>query len=186
MKREETVQPEVPRADEYRLMDILKSEHGVLTLGQGRVILVTEMAYTFLMRVIYENAPEIVKHAFYDMGYRSGEQLMGTLSDRSQDPERAFRYFVETYRQAGYGNIQVTAFDLGRQEAALRGTNLFETKVAREAGIYRSPRSVDHYSRGMFAGFMSGLLGKEVICEELACQFRGDEACEFVILPFER
>lgn len=56
--------------------------------------------------------------------------------------------------------------------------------MSRGSEIYRTPRAVDHYSRGMFAGLMSGLLGMEVICEELRCEYRGDDACEFTILPF--
>ncbi|MBI2953846.1 MAG: hypothetical protein HYY30_06000 [Chloroflexi bacterium] len=175
---------EMPRAESYSLMENLKLKEGTLTLGPSRVVLMTDQAYAFLLRVIHENAPHVIKYAFYDMGYRVGEQLMETLKERAQDPEKAFRYFVETYRQAGYGNIEVTSFDLSKPEATLRGSNLFESRLARGADIYRSPRSVDHYSRGMFAGFLSVLLGKEVVCEEMTCEFRGDEACEFVILPF--
>lgn len=175
----------VPIAAEYSLMETLKSKEGTLWLGGARVIIMTEEAYVFLLKVIQEQSPHIVKYAFYDMGYRSGEQLMLALKERTQDPEKAFRYFVETYRQAGYGNIEVTSFDLSKPEASLRGKNLFESGLAKKANIYRSPRTVDHYSRGIFAGFMSVLTGKEVVCEEMACEFRGDDACEFVILPLE-
>lgn len=176
---------EVPVAAEYSLLEALESKNGKLTLGPTRVIIITEQAYVFLLRVIHESAPHIMKYAFYEMGYRAGEQLMAALKERAQDPEKAFRYFVETYRQAGYGDIQVTGFDLSKPEATLRGKNLFESVLMRKADIARSPRAVDNYSRGMFAGFMSVLVGKEVVCEEMACEFRGDEACEFVILPFE-
>lgn len=174
----------MPRATDYSLLRELESEDGRLTLGTGRVILMTEQAYTFLLRVIHEHAPHVVKYAFYDMGYRVGEDLMRSLATRAENPEQAFRYFVETFRQAGYGNIQVESFDLAKPEAVLRGRNLFEAGLAAKADVYRSPRTVDHYSRGMLAGFMSALLGQRVVCEELACEYRGDEACEFVILPF--
>jgi predicted hydrocarbon binding protein len=170
--------------EDHEILEALHSEEGMLTLGNVRVVVMTEAAYVFLLRVIHEHAPHVVKYAFYDMGYRAGVDMMGTLQERARDPEGAFRYFVETYRQAGYGDIGVEGFDLSRQEALVRGRNLFEADVARKSGIYRSPRVVDHYSRGMFAGFMSSLLGREVICEETKCQFRGDEQCEFVILPF--
>ncbi len=109
---------------------------------------------------------------------------MGTLKRREENPQKAFRYFVETYRQAGYGDIEVVSFDLSKPEVTLRGRNLFESGLARQAEIFRSPRTIDHYSRGMFAGFMSVLAGREVVCEEMTCEFRGDDACEFVILPF--
>ncbi len=175
---------DMPKAEEYSLMESLESKNGRLGLGDSRVVLMTEQAYAFLLQVINEHAPQAIKYAFYDMGYRVGQELMGTLKDRADDPERAFKYFVETFRQAGYGDITVTSFDLSKPEARLRGTNLFESGLAKQSGIYRSPRTVDHYSRGMFAGFMSVLLGREVVCEEMACEFRGDGACEFIILPF--
>src|SRR5262249_10167828 len=136
----------------------------------------------FLLQVIHEHAPHIVKYALYDMGYRAGAEVMGALAERSSGPEGAFRYFVETYRQAGYGNLEVVNFDLCKPEITMRGTNLIEPWLANKAGIYRPPRAVHPYNRGMLAGFMSPLIGREAIAEELACQYRGDLACQFVLL----
>jgi predicted hydrocarbon binding protein len=176
----------IQRASDYRIEELLNSSEGVLSLRTTRAVLMTQAAYAFMMEVLREHAPHALKYAFYDMGYRMGDDLMGALADRAEDPEGAFRYLVETYRQAGYGNLEVRHFDLSRPEVRLVGTNLFETAVAQQAGVYRSPRCVDHYSRGMFAGFMSKLLGVEVACEEVACESRGDERCEFLVLPFKR
>lgn len=171
-------------ASEYTIGNILRSEDGVMMLGEARAVLMTEAAYTFMMKVLGEHAPHALKYAFYDMGYRVGEQLMDVLAGSTERPEKAFRYLVETYRQAGFGDMEVLDFDMERSEARLAGTNLFEVQVARASDIYRTPRCVDHYSRGMFAGFLSNLLRREVVCEELACQFRGDERCEFIVMPF--
>jgi predicted hydrocarbon binding protein len=176
---------DTPAARDYSALGVLKSDAGELLLGSARVILMTEQAYVFLLKAIHEQAPQIVKHAFYDMGYRTGEQLIETLKTQATDPDRAFRDLVETYRRAGYGNLEVVSLDLAKPEAVLRGTNLFEAGLAGKAGIYRSERAVDHYSRGILAGFVSGLVGKEVVCEEMACQFRGDAECEFVVMPFQ-
>ncbi len=173
-------------ASKYAIEDILHSEQGVMTLGPVRAVLMTEAAYVFMMKVLNEHAPHALKYAFYDMGYRVGEQLMSVLAGTAEEPEKAFRYLVETYRQAGYGNMEMLEFDLEKPQVTLAGTNLLEVQVARGSGVYRTPRSVDHYSRGMFAGFLSNLLGREVVCEEVACQYRGDERCEFVVMPFKR
>jgi predicted hydrocarbon binding protein len=175
----------VPEATAYSMLSTLQAANGELMIGGARAILMTEDAYALLLRVIHEHAPHVVKYAFYDMGFRSGRVMMESLAQRASDPEAAFRYFVEMYRQTGYGDLEVTSFDLSKPEATLRGTNLFEAGLVGKTGIYRSPRTVDHYTRGMFAGFLSSLAGREVICEELACQFRGDPACEFVVLPRE-
>lgn len=158
---------------------------GILRASSGRAIAMTEQAYILLLQVIHEHAPHIIKYAFYDMGYRAGLELMASLGERAADPEAAFRHFVELFSESGYGQLEVLHFDLAAPEARLRGTNLFEAGLVGEADIYRTPRAVDHYSRGMFAGFMSELLQREVVCEELACQFRGDPACDFIVLPFQ-
>ncbi len=175
----------MPRSREtaYTLSDILKTEEGVLRVGRARAMVMTESAFVFMQRVIHEQMPEFINYGFYEMGYRAGVDLSEAVR-RGSDAESAFRYFIEAYRQAGYGDIDVVEFDLTKPQALLRGRNLLETAAARSSGIYRSPRAVDHYSRGMFAGLFSQLLGKEVICEEMACQYRGDKACEFSVLAF--
>jgi hypothetical protein len=157
---------------------------GVLRIGQARAILMTESAFVFLQRVIHENMPELLTYGFYEMGYRAGLDLVDSGRAPGDVPEEAFRELVQTYRRAGYGHIDVVDFDLAKPEAHLRGTNLLESSAAKRSGIYRSPRAVDHYTRGLFAGLFSRLLGKEVICEELECEYRGDGACEFTVLGF--
>ncbi|MBI3980131.1 MAG: hypothetical protein HY331_18305 [Chloroflexi bacterium] len=164
---------------------VIVAARGVLEAGGGRAIVMTEQAYVLLLQIIAEHAPHILKYAFYDLGYRAGIDLMRTLPERAADPEATFRHLVEQYTRAGYGTIAVTHFDLAAPEARLSGTELFEAGLAPKTGIFRTPRAVDHYSRGMFAGFLSELLTREVICEEVACEFRGDPACEFIILPFQ-
>ena len=168
----------------YSLTDVLTTEKGELRVGDVRCIIMTESAFTFLQQVIAEQAPELVKYGFYDMGYRAGRDLARTARRVADTPEEAFRFLVEIYQQSGYGEMEVVAFDLSKPEARLRGHNLMESTAAAKSGIYRTPRAVDHYSRGMVAGLFSELLGMEVVCEEMACEYRGDDACEFVVLPF--
>lgn len=163
----------------------LSYARGILQFRGGRAVVMTEEAYVLLLQILYEHAPHILKYAFYDMGYRAGLDIMAGLDDHGGDAEMAFRAFVRQFTHAGYGHIEVVHFDLDAPEVRLRGHNLFEAGLAPKTGIYRTPRSVDHFSRGMFAGFVSELLKREVVCEETACQFRGDPACEFVVLPFQ-
>ena len=164
-------------------MAAMSSANGVLRVGSVRAMVMTESAFGFIQRVMYEQMPEFMVYGFYEMGYRAGIDLSETIRGAGA-AEEAFRAFVENYRQFGYGDIEVVEFDFSKPEALLRGRNLIEANLARTSGIFRTPRTVDHYSRGMFAGLFSKLLGKEVICEELACQYRGDPACEFSVLGF--
>lgn len=154
-----------------------------LRVGSVRAVLLSESAFAYLQRVIHEQMPELVKYGFYEMGFRSGIDL-SKEAGRGQDPEEAFRRSVDAYRAAGYGEIEVVSFEVEGPEIVLRGRKLFESSAARQSGIYLTRRAVDHYSRGIFAGLASQLLGREVICEEMKCEFRGDDACEFTVVPF--
>jgi uncharacterized protein len=166
------------------LKDIVTSKQGVMRLGGSRAVVMTESAFTLMLRVINEYSPELLRYGLYDMGYRAGLDVAEGARQLADTPEQAFRYFVDIYEQTGYGNLEVVRFDLSKPEAVLRGRNLLEASAAEHSGLYRTPRAVDHYTRGMFAGLFSRLLGQEVICEELRCTYRGDDYCEFVVLPF--
>ncbi len=172
------------RPKRYSLADDLEiGTTGELRVGPVRAVLITESAFVFLQRVIHEQMPELLKYGFYEMGYRAGLDLSKQVKAITHEPEEAFRYAVETYRQAGYGDVRIVHYDLKEPQVRLEGHNLLESSAARRSEIFRTPRAVDHYGRGFFAGLISQLVGKEVICEEMRCEFRGDDACEFVILP---
>ncbi len=175
--------PKRAAARAYRLGEVLELTGGQIRVGPVRAVLLTESAFVFLQRVVHEQMPELVKYGFYEMGFRAGLDL-SKETRRARDKESGFRLAVESYRQAGYGDVEVISYDLDKPEIRLAGHSLIEASAALQSGIYLTPRSVDHYSRGLFAGLVSELLGKEVICEELKCEFRGDGACEFTILPF--
>ncbi len=166
------------------LIETLGGGEGVLKLGDVRAVIMTESAFVFLQRVIHESMPELVKYGFYEMGYRAGIDLSTAARRAGDDPEVAFRAAVSAYREAGYGDIEVRELNLEKPEARLVGHELLEVSAARMSGIHRTPRCVDHYSRGILAGLFSQVLGKQVICEEIRCEYRGDPCCEFMILGY--
>lgn len=148
------------------------------------MILLSASGYTFLIRSIYDHAPHALRLILYEVGYSTGDELMSNLRGLSEDKGALMRYAVETFKQAGYGDFEIVEFDLEKPYVRIHGKNLFETSLMEEMGVYRGDRVVDNYSRGMFAGCFSQLLGTEVVCEELACQSRGEDSCEFVIMPY--
>lgn len=168
----------------YNLLNMISSEDGKLMVGKARMILFSARGYVYLVRSIYRQSPQALKFILYDVGYQIGEELMSTLREMTSDLESLMIYAIETFKQAGYGDFELVEFDLQKPYMRVRGRNLFEASLAPETGVYRTPRTVDHWSRGMFAGFFSQMLGTEVVCEEMACQSKGDEASEFVIMPF--
>lgn len=171
-------------SQDYRLMDVIDTKEGILTVGPARKMLFSAQAYIYLVRSIYQHAPHAVKYLLYDVGYQTGLQYMSSLANLSVDMETLVRLGISTFTQAGYGHFELVEYDLDQRYIRIIGKNLFEASLSNEIGIYRTPRTVDHYSRGMFAGLFSKLLGEEVVCEEMRCEARGEEACEFVVMPF--
>jgi len=44
---------------------------------------------------------------------------------------------------------------------------------------------IDYYIAGGLEAFLTALLGKPMICEEVKCYAKGDDCCEFVVKPKE-
>ena len=162
-----------------------QASQGILTLRGVRSVVMPLPAFTFLLQIVYEHSPEIVKYAFYDAGYRAGFATIQAQGGLGGNPERTLLKMIDNFQRMGYGRLEVTKYDLSKPEIEVRGTHLFETDLAREANIFRTPRAVSHYTRGVLAGFVSCLLGEEVICEELQSEYRGDESSLFVIVPYQ-
>ncbi|MFN4278799.1 V4R domain-containing protein [Thermosynechococcus sp.] len=81
----------------------------------------------------------------------------------------------------GWGNWEV---DLSEQKHGFMFINIFDSVVARTLGDVGRP--VCHLYAGLFAGFFSGLIHKELSCIEIQCYAMGETYCKFLLGKQER
>ncbi|NCJ07676.1 4-vinyl reductase [Synechococcales cyanobacterium C] len=76
----------------------------------------------------------------------------------------------------GWGNWEV---DMSDQKNGFMFVNIFDSAVARTLGNVGKP--VCHIYAGLFAGFFTSLVKKELSCIEIQCYAMGETYCKFLL-----
>jgi len=80
------------------------------------------------------------------------------------------------FTSQGWGNWDI---DLSDQKNGFMFINIFDSAVARTLGDVGKP--VCHIYAGLFAGFFSNLINKELGCIEVHCYAMGETYCKFLL-----
>jgi predicted hydrocarbon binding protein len=91
---------------------------------------------------------------------------------------KVFEKMMERSAPSGWGVPSIEEFDEKESKFIFTMKNSF---VAHEYG--KSTKSVCHFTAGMVAGLLTGLLGKNIDCEEIECIAKGDIICRFIAGP---
>jgi predicted hydrocarbon binding protein len=136
---------------------------------------------------IKEHAPHTLKHVLYDSGYRAGTAVALKTQSLYTDPEEWLLALINEMKSIGLGNMELVSFDPSDGRVRLRCYDSFQSAIAEEQGaLYRSPQVNCDLLRGIFAAFVSAVLEKEIICEEMDCQSIGGKYCEFLAMPLPK
>ncbi len=81
----------------------------------------------------------------------------------------------------GWGNWEV---DMSEQKNGFMFINVFDSAVARSLGDVGKP--VCHIYAGLFAGFFSNFIQKELGCIEIQCYAMGETYCKFLLGKHDR
>ena len=81
----------------------------------------------------------------------------------------------------GWGNWEV---DMSEQKNGFMFVNIFDSAVARTLGDIGKP--VCHIYAGLFAGFFTSLVKKNLSCIEIQCYSMGETYCKFLLGRQER
>jgi len=88
------------------------------------------------------------------------------------------------FQVTGTGKYEWVVKDIANKEFVIKGISPF----AEEYSSYFTAenRNVDHFIRGLMAGFISETLGEELFCFESSCVAHGKTHCTFVVKQKEK
>ena len=139
--------------------------------GEARLVLFTleEMHNLFkVLRKLGAGGLAIIYH----MGFKAGEAIATKLSGYFEDGKKALEYLLLYYESLGHGRFRMKSYVDG----------VYCRVVARELLECIDVSSGEPNSqllRGILAGFLSKLWGREVKVVETKCIAKGDPCCEF-------
>jgi predicted hydrocarbon binding protein len=95
------------------------------------------------------------------------------------DIEKALNIHIGQFQFTGTGKFEWLKKDLKKKQFVVRGVS----PVAEEYSLYFSPLNefIDHFHRGLMAGFIGETLGEEMYCIEEGCVAHGKPYCTFAV-----
>ncbi|MDD4168891.1 MAG: 4-vinyl reductase [Desulfotomaculaceae bacterium] len=164
--------------------EIVTRQGHELKLAGRRAILFPKEMYASMLMSIKNHVPHALKHVLYEAGYQSGLQTIRRVRALHADVEECLRFLFDALTNAGFGRVELESLDLTIAKARIRCYDSFQVVITNEYGqLYRSPQVICDLLRGVFTAYLSVLLDRDIICEEMNCQSVGGDYCEFLALP---
>ncbi|MGF1602021.1 MAG: V4R domain-containing protein [Thermosynechococcaceae cyanobacterium] len=164
-----------------------QSEQGTLTDWQdARNILASEDFILALIKGLEQEVGSASAVVMYNIGKAWGQRDAKFFQDwfekdygmplRQGNPSFTLEAWWWPFTSQGWGNWDV---DLSDQKNGFMFINIFDSAVARTLGDVGKP--VCHLYAGLFAGFFTDLIEKELSCIELQCYSMGETYCKFLL-----
>jgi ribose transport system substrate-binding protein len=160
---------------------LLRVRRGDVRVAGERVIFFPVRGYQLMLNEIHAASPDLLRHIVYRSGFELGKSIAQQIQDLYADPHDRFFVLLEDLSRGGFGSFELVSLDIDAGHAEVRGHDLFETAIAPGLAWSRTPRCVDNYCSGRLAGYLTAMLGRLAVCEEIFCQARGDAYCHFAI-----
>ena len=170
-----------------------QSETGTIDdWNDSRNILVSENFIVGLVAGLEEEIGEASSAVMYNIGRAWGEEDARFFQNwfakeyECQDIKQLnLTYVLEAwwwpFISQGWGNWEV---DMSEQKNGFMFINVFDSAVARSLGDVGKP--VCHIYAGLFAGFFTNFIKKELGCIEVQCYAMGETYCKFLLGKHDR
>lgn len=175
--------------DHYNLEDFFSfhtSQGIVKDWNEARNIFVSEDFIVGLIEGLEEEVGEAASVVMYNIGYQWGLQDSDFFKQwfekeyEKKISESNSKFVLEAwwwpFITQGWGNWEV---DLSDQKNGFMFINIFDSAVARTLGDVGKP--VCHIYAGLFAGFFTKLVRRELGCIEIQCYSMGETYCKFLL-----
>ncbi|MEL6495382.1 MAG: V4R domain-containing protein [Cyanobacteria bacterium J06623_7] len=178
------------RRSHYRFQDFFafQTPNGTISdWNDSRNILVSENFIVGLIAGLEEEVGDAAGVVMYNIGQQWGQEdaqffRQWFLAEYGYDDfsQLNLMFVLEAwwwpFISQGWGNWEV---DMSDRQNGFMFINIFDSAVARTLGNVGKP--VCHLYAGLFSGFFSRLIGKDLGCIELQCYAMGETYCKFLL-----
>ena len=159
---------------------------GILRAGDSRMVLL-DIAYGFwgirrqveaLIGTHLTNS--VLQQAGANGGASFAQSFAPTLDHSGAI---AFSACLQAYQTAGFGQFEITSLEWSFGRIQIEADQTFEAWMMLQNN-QPNPNPCCSYTAGVLVGFVNIISGrKDVVCIEHTCQGKGDEFCQFELLP---
>lgn len=178
------------RHNHYSLKDFFSFQTDIGTISdwnESRNVLVSENFIIGLIAGLEEEVGDASGVVMYNIGQEWGKEDASFFRSwflqeygYQNFNQLNLKYVLEAwwwpFIAQGWGNWEV---DMSDQKNGFMFINIFDSAVARTLGNVGKP--VCHIYAGLFSGFFSSLIKKELGCIEIQCYAMGETYCKFLL-----
>jgi len=156
---------------------------GILRLSDQPCLILRPEVIVSIQKQLEQTVGGSAKGILYLAGERSsdtGLKFLGALTSGVSEPLTmdGAKRIIDASALTGWGRTEIIHFDPDRGRFTVARHN---SPIAKAYGPSKKP--VCHFLAGWMAGIGRLLVGKELLCEELACVAQGHDRCEFELQP---
>ncbi|MFH1394562.1 MAG: V4R domain-containing protein [Candidatus Omnitrophota bacterium] len=156
----------------------LKFELGKITLLEQRVAMLPLFNVVELQKELERKGLE---NTLYYTNKKFGREWTSKIyKSFKMNENQIFEWGINSVSLAGWGKVELAEKNLEKNNIKFR---LIDSGMSYYYGKTEKP--VDHIFRGMIAGAMSAVYGKDLDAVETKCKAQGNPICEFVVQPKE-
>ncbi len=164
-------------------------EHGRITLGRERMLLVSTDALGALRQELHDAlGPALAAEVLYRFGSRCGQEEAARVRDELgiADPREALAMGPLLHAFEGVTRVLVQEVEFDPDRGTFHMTGEWEDSYEAEQhlrlfGISLNP--VCWTLAGYASGYASTVFGKDLVCHESSCRGRGDPRCRWTVSP---
>ncbi|MCM1983819.1 4-vinyl reductase [Lyngbya confervoides BDU141951] len=177
------------KKNHYKFEDFFQHnpQSGTITDWNGaRNIIATEDFIVALIEGLEKEVGSASTVLLYNIGrewgyqdtelFKSWFETEYKVSIQETHPSFLFEAWWWPFTSQGWGNWEI---DLSDQRNGFMFVNIFDSAVARTLGDVGKP--VCHLYAGLFAGFFSKIVNKDLGCIEIQCYAMGETYCRFLL-----
>ncbi len=113
----------------------------------------------------------------YYSGIGAGQRAYERRAAKTKSREETLFLLVNEKSSDNWGELTFQDLDFTKLSGKIVVKNCFEARAA------KSKQPICYFIKGYLTGFLSGLMQKPVILNEVKCLAKGDGHCEFIITP---
>ena len=159
---------------------------GLLELGGARMALLDLQSGFWGIRRQVEAliGTHLTNSVFQQAGANGGASFARSFAPTlDQSGAASFSTCLQIYQTAGFGQFDVTSLEWPIGHVKIRGDQAFEAWMQTQNNHFGTDPCCA-YTAGVLVGFVNIIAGrKDVVCIEHTCQGKGDEFCQFELLP---
>jgi len=136
-------------------------------------------SFTIIKELLGSGAAALLFYQGFEYGSNLAEWIKEAMNNKIK-PKDLLNVIIKIYRTNGWGNAEVTKFNLDEKKCVIKVYDCFESL----SKPVDTMNTTCDFNRGFWSGALTKVFKMKMKATESKCAGKGDDYCEFIIKPW--